>query len=305
MNRRQFFATSLVPAALPALAKSNRIGLDRISVLTDEVGRTPADAIAFARQYGLKWVELRGVPGGRGSYYTIDPSQLRATKKEFDEAGLRVSFLNTGMLKFDLPGAPPARRREETPEQKARRDEANKLRFENRIQELHKAVQAAHLFDVNLIRIFTFSRVAEPETLMPRIADIIGEMSVIAEKEGVKLLIENEGSCNVCLSSELADLMKRVPSKAVGINWDPVNEMSQVAPYPDGYKLLPKARIHNVQMKARALVVGPNFLDWKAIFNALEKDGYAGKVGLETHVFDGTLIEKAHLCLEKIKGLVA
>lgn len=306
MNRRQFLATSLAPAALPALANNNKIGLDRISVLTDEVAKSPADAIAFARQYGLKWVELRGVPGGRGSYYALDTDQLRTAKKEFDDAGLRVSFLNTGMLKFDLPGSTPARRREETPEQKAKRDEANKVRFDNRIEELRKAIRSAHLFDVNLIRVFTFSRVAEPETLMPRIADILGEMSVIAEKEGVKLLVENEGSCNVCLSSELADLMKRVPSKAVGINWDPVNEINRgTPPYPDGYALLPKARIHNVQMKAKALVLGPDFLDWKAIFGGLEKDGYAGKVGLETHVFDGTLIEKAHLCMEKIKGIVA
>lgn len=66
-------------------------------------------------------------------------------------------------------------------------------------------------------------------------------------------------------------------------------------PWPDGYKLLPAKRVHNVQMKARALVIGPDFLDWKAIYHQLEQDGYAGKVGLETHVFDGTLIESSPL----------
>ncbi len=84
-----------------------------------------------------------------------------------------------------------------------------------------------------------------------------------------------------------------------------MNELPHKAvPFPDGYRLLPKQRVVNVQMKARALVVGPDFLDWKGIFGALEGDGYRGKVGLETHVFDGTLIEKAHLCMAKIRELV-
>lgn len=307
MNRRVFLGSTL--AASTALwAKGNKIDMSRVSVLTDEVGKSPADAIAFAKQYGLKWVELRGVPGGKlGSYAFLEPDQLKAAQQEFRDAGLRVSFLNTGMLKFDLPGTEPARNRpNDTPELKAKREANAKMRFESRIEDLHKAIRAAHAFDVNLVRIFTFSRVAEPETLFPRIADIIGEMALIAEKEGVKLLIENEGSCNVCLSSELRDLCKMIPSRAVGINWDPVNELGKpVPPFPNGYALLPKERVLNVQMKARALVIGPDFVDWKGIFAALEKDGYQGKVGLETHVFDGTLIEKAHLCMEKIKAIVA
>jgi sugar phosphate isomerase/epimerase len=58
-------------------------------------------------------------------------------------------------------------------------------------------------------------------------------------------------------------------------------------------------------MKARGLVIGPEFLPWGEIFDALAADGYSGKIGLETHVFDGTLIEKAHLCMQKILELTA
>ena len=138
------------------------------------------------------------------------------------------------------------------------------------------------------------------------IAEILGEMTRLAESEGVQLLVENEGSCNVCHSRELAALCQLVPSRAFGINWDPVNEMNrQGKPFPEGYALLPKDRLHNVQMKARALVIGPDFLDWAAIFRALEADNYQGPVGLETHVFDGTLIEKSHLCMAKLKELLA
>lgn len=304
MNRRNFLATSM--AGAPALLAKNKIDWSRISVLTDEVAKSPEEALAFCRQYGLKWVELRGVPGQRRSYFTLEGEELRTAARQFKEAGLGISFLNTGMLKFDLPGTEPVRRRTETAEQRAKRLPVIQELFDRRMDTLRQAIQAAHAFDVSIVRVFTFTRVERPAALIPRIADILGEMAATARKEGVTLLVENEASCNIATSAELAQLCAAVPAGGLGINWDPVNEMPLKAiPYPDGLKLLPHYRILNVQMKARALVVGPEFLDWKGIFVALESGGYAGKVGLETHVFDGTLIEKAHLSMTRIRELVS
>jgi hypothetical protein len=33
---------------------------------------------------------------------------------------------------------------------------------------------------------------------------------------------------------------------------------------------------------------------------AMQKDNYQGELGLETHVFNGTLIEKANECMKEI-----
>jgi len=303
MLRRQFLLSS---AAAPALWSRQRIDLSRISLLTDEIAKTPAEAIAFCKQYGIGNVELRRVPGGSGTYAVLDEPFLRGVAREFKEAGLQVSFLNTPMLKFTMPGTEPARRRTETPEQKTKREDREKVQFDQRIDDLHKAIRAAHILNVRDIRVFTFTRVADPSAFLPKVAPILIEMAAIAEKEGVRLLVENEGSCNVGSSAELKQICELVPRKGFGINWDPVNALGfKEISWPDGYKLLPAKRIGNVQMKARALVIGPDFVDWKSIFGALEKDGYKGKVGLETHVFDGTLIEKAHLCMKKIQELVS
>ena len=302
MYRRNFLLSTL---AAPALFGAKRIDLSRISLLTDEIARTPAAAIAFAKQYGIRWVELRGVPGGGGTYAFMPEEKLREVAKELKDAGLAVSFLNTPMLKFGLPGSEPARRREEASDVKMARNEREKQQFERRIDDLRKAIRAAHIFGVKGVRVFTFSRVAEPESVFPRVAQVLDEMVAIAEKEGVELLVENEASCNVATCAELKRICELVPRKGFGINWDPVNALNSTEkPFPDGYALLPKKRIHNVQMKARALVIGPDFMDWGGVFKALTKDGYKGKVGLETHVFDGTLIEKAHLCMKKIQELV-
>lgn len=306
MLRRSFLPTAFGTAlAAPTLWGRHRIDLSRISLLTDEVGKSPADSIAFAKQYGIQWVELRGIPGKGTTYAFLPESELRDFAKTLKDAKLRVSFLNTPMLKFPMPGTEPKRRRPESAEQKAKRQDRDKRSFDDRFVALDKAILAAHTLGVKGIRVFAFSRVEDPETVLPQIAQVLIEMAKVAEKQGVQLLIENEASCNVGTSAELKRICELVPSKAFGINWDPVNAMAlQETPWPDGYNLLPHKRVHNVQMKARALVIGPPFLDWKAIYHQLEADGYEGKVGLETHVFDGTLIEKAHLCLKKIEELV-
>ena len=56
-------ATALVPSA-PAARK--RIDYSRVSAVTDECASTEAGAVKFATDHGLKWVELRAVPGVTG-----------------------------------------------------------------------------------------------------------------------------------------------------------------------------------------------------------------------------------------------
>jgi len=295
MTRRELIAAAL--AAARPLAAKNRIDRSRVSAITDEIALSPGEAIAFARQYGLQWVELRGVPGGKASYAELPEAELRAAARELAGNGLKVSFLNTGMLKYMLPGTEP-----DNP--KARSPRAAE-QFERRMETLDRAMRAAHIFGVDKVRIFTFSRVKEPEALFGRIADIIGEMAKVAAREKVKLLVENEASCNVATCAESAALLKLVDERWVGINWDPLNGTRfQEAPYPDGYRLLPKKRIGNVQIKGRSILPGPQQLDWAAIFKALEADGYAGQVGLETHIFGEGLIQASHDSMQAILRIV-
>jgi len=301
MNRRHFLTLPL--AAAPLAAKS-RVDKNRMSIITDECAKSPAEAIAFAAKFGLKWLELRGVPGERREYYTISEDELRAAAKEFSAGGVKISFLNTGMLKFGLYDTEPARKRQETGEQRAKRLATEKERFDRRMDDLGKAIRAAHILGTDKVRIFTFTRVAEPDRLLPRIAEILGPMALAAEKEKIKLLVENEGSCNIGSCAELAALMKLVPTKGLGINWDAMNGTAfKETPFPDGYNLLPKSRIHNVQIKGRSLQQGAQWLDWAAIFKTLDKEGYKGQFGLETHIFDDKLIEHSHECMAEILRL--
>ena len=73
---------------------------------------------------------------------------------------------------------------------------------------------------------------------------------------------------------------------------------------PEGYAALPKKKIRNVQIKGKS-ILGPQLLDWTGIFNALEKDGYTGKVGLETHIFGDGQIQASHDSMKAILKLLA
>jgi sugar phosphate isomerase/epimerase len=299
--------TLCAPAVLaPRAFAKGRIDKSRISAITDEIGLTSADAIAFAHQYGLRWVEVRNNPDKKREYAQLPEVEVKEAAASFAANNLRVSFMNTSLLKFAWPGSEPVRRRPESDEQRAKRQASEQKRWDSRKEDTRRAVNAARILGCDKIRIFTGSRVADPNAFFPRIAEVMNELLPIAEEAKVHLLIENEDSQNVGSSAELAAVMEMLPSKWIGYNWDPENTLRlKETPFPDGYRLLPKKRMLNVQFKGKTIMKnGPEPLDWAAIIHALEKDGYQGQIGLETHIFDGTLIQAAHESMEQMLRIV-
>jgi sugar phosphate isomerase/epimerase len=305
MTRRELLAAGAV-CATPIWARSH-FDKSRISAITDEIGNTTDESIAFAHQYGLQFVEIRDRRAQqRKEYFTLPEAEIKADALRFSKEGLKVSFINTSLMKFTWPGSVPARPRQESPEAAEKRRAAEQARWDNRLDDLKKAMRCAHIMGCDKVRIFAGTRVAEPKTMFSRIAETIGgEMAAVAEKEKVYLLLENEGSQNIATAQEVTEILKLMPSKWVGFNWDPHNAYGKEVLFPDAYNLLPKKRMMNVQVKGKGVMpASPEKEDWKAIMQALDKDGYKGKIGLETHIFDGTLIAAAHTSMEEIMRIV-
>ncbi|HMC60932.1 MAG TPA: sugar phosphate isomerase/epimerase family protein [Candidatus Solibacter sp.] len=306
MTRREILAAAV--CTLP-LGARNRIDKSRISAITDEIGLTTGESIAFAHQYGMQNVEIRNPPknepNARKEYFALTEAEIKADAIRFSNEGLKVSFVNTSLLKFAWPGSEPARKRTETPEAREKRLAAEQARWERRMEDLQKAIRCTQIMGADKLRVFAGARVEDPKTMYQQIADALGEMSKVAEREKVYLLLENEGSQNVGTAQELSDVMKLIPSKWVGYNWDPHNAYGKEQAYPDGYQALPKARMLNLQIKGKGVMPeSPEKEDWKTIMQALDKDGYKYKIGLETHLFDGTLIAAAHKSMEEIMHIV-
>ncbi|MEO7142544.1 MAG: TIM barrel protein [Bryobacteraceae bacterium] len=304
-SRRSFLAAALAARALRAAVTAG-VTRSRIGAISDEIADSPANAIAFAKQYGFQWFELRSVPGRKAANYFYMPEpELRAAAKEFSDNGIKISILDTNLLKFGLPGTEPVRRRPESPEGRVKRLAREQDEFDRRMDNLARCIRSAHILDCKLVRVFTFSRVEDPDSLLPRIGGILDEMANVAEKEGVNLAIENENSCNVAKCSEVAGIFKHMRSPAMAHNWDVLNGANAgEIPYPDGYNLLPKDRILNVQIKGKSILDYPEHLDWAPIMQALERGGYRGCYDLETHIFGPTQIQSSHASMKEILRLV-
>jgi hydroxypyruvate isomerase len=303
MTRRELLAAGAASAS--TLWARSRMDKSRIGAITDEIGLSTDEAIAFAHRYGLRFVEIRNPPGSRKEYFSLSEPEIKVDAVRFRNEGLKVSFVNTSLLKFGWPGSEPVRRKPEEPAAREKRLASEKALWDRRMEDLEKALRCARIMGADKVRVFTGSRVEDPATMLPRIVDVLGEMALAAERQKTYLLIENEASQNVATSAELAAIVKLVPSKWVGMNWDPHNAYGREKSYPDGYALLPKKRLLNVQVKAKGVMPdSPEKEDWKAIMLALDKDGYQGKIALETHIFDGTLIAAAHKSMDEIMRIV-
>jgi sugar phosphate isomerase/epimerase len=307
MTRRELLAAAAAAGALCAQRSwaKTRIDKSRISAITDEIGLSTEEAIGFAHHYGLENIEIRNRPGSK-EYFTLTEPEIKADAALFAKEGLKVSFVNTSLLKFTWPGMEAARRRQETPEARERRLTTEKARFERRSEDTLKALHCAQLMGCDKVRVFAGTRVEDVKSVFQQVADTLGELSKLAEREKVYLLLENEGSQNVATSQELSDIMKMIPSKWVGFNWDPHNAYGKETSYPDGYGVLPRERMLNLQIKGKGVMPDSKEKeDWRAIVKALGDDGYAGKIGLETHLFDGTLITAAHKSMDEILKIVS
>jgi sugar phosphate isomerase/epimerase len=275
VNRRDLLAgAAAIVSARRLWGARSHITKSRISAITDEIGRTQADAIAFAKMYGLQWVELRTVPETKQEFAFLSQPELKGYAAQLAGAKLKVSLLKTSLLKFPWPELSVA---EGDPA-------ANQKRWERRNDDFGRAIAAAQTLGADKIRIFTGARVAKPETAYPVIARTIEELAPLAETARVRLLIENEPSQNVGTCAELKAILELLPSKAIGFNWDPQNALAlKETPWPDGYAQLPKARMLNAQIKAEGLLDrGPANLNWRAVLEGFERDGFQGEVSLAT-----------------------
>jgi hypothetical protein len=279
VTRRELLAGTAACAA--ALWARNHWDRSRISAITDEIGATADDAADFAHQSGMQFVEVRNQPGSNREYATGREADMQAAASHLANDKLKVSVVNTSLLKFAWPGGPAA------PDQ---------ARWDRRMDDLQKALRCAQIMGADKLRIFAGTRAADPTSTFQRTADTIAEMAAEAEKQKVTLLLENDPATNVADCAETAAVMKLLPSKWVGINWKPA---------PDGYALLPKKRILNVRVPAASLAPGrPESMNWKAILLALDKDGYGGRITLETGIAGSAGVDAARDALDQLVHIV-
>jgi L-ribulose-5-phosphate 3-epimerase len=307
MKRREFVAggaTALLLGATRGWAAE--LSQFKLGVITDEVSQDFEKSLAWAKGFGLEWVELRFL---WGKYVTdLASEEVERAKGMLAKYGMRVSVIDSSYYKTLLPG---------TESRFASAKDPLQSPYAKQGKLLENAIMRAKDFGTDKIRIFAFLRVAEPKTVFDRVAAELEKTAEVAEKQGIRLVLENEFTCNVATGVEGAAMLAAVKAPALGFNWDPGNayEAGELKPYPDGYAPLDKNRLWHMHLKdaqpgTGASMGGPVWrpvgggkIDYVGQFRALLKDRYAGTMSLETHYLNAAKDKEAS-SRESMDGLL-
>jgi sugar phosphate isomerase/epimerase len=279
MDRRRFITTCLA-AGFATVSRGVTPALSRfkLGAISDGFSQNFEEALKIMASYGLQWVEIREVFG----VYNTEASaaQIQQIKNLLDKYKFRVSVIDSALYKCTLPGTMPA---------KVQKDS---YPYREQIELLKRACDRAHSFGAEKIRGFTFWRVAEPGMLSDRIAAELEKAAEVAQRAGMRLVIENEETCNAATGRELNQILTIAHAPNLGANWDVGNGYWQgEASFPDGYNALEKKRIWHMHLKG--VVCGSNFKgcsealaghgqnDLVGQFRQLIRDGYQETMSLE------------------------
>ncbi len=278
----------------------------KLGVTTDQIDLNLSTALNnFLPRYGLHWAEIRYVTlGGKKTYvYSgATPDQLKQIRKQFDDAGVKLSVLDTAIYKITLPGTTPV---DDVPAYV----DSIQNDFGRQLDELKRAADAAHILGTNRIRMFTFRRVADPAKVFNRVVDELHKALKTASQHDITLLIENEYDCNVGSGDEIAALFKAIPDRRLMHNWDPCNAyIMGDQPFPGAWKKLDHSRISHIHLKDASgkdwKPIGAGKVDLTGQFQALKAMNYSGTFSLETR-YQGEREGHFESSIESMNGLLS
>ena len=287
---RRNFLIGLGAIAAGSAFPQTSYGLDlkkspfRISVINDEISQDFERACSVASEFGVKWIELRAM--WNKNVLDLDPHEISECKRLLKKHDLRVTDIASPLFKVDWPGAPKSKF---SPKQ----DQFNAhFGFDQQDQVIEKSIELAKSFETDRVRCFDFWRLDDIKSHRAEMNEKLRQAAEKAGKPGITLVLENEAACNTGTGKEAAEVLAAVQTSSLMLNWDPGNAATLgETPYPNGYDLLPKARIGHCHCKDVVkngdkyewAAVGKGFVDWVGQFKALKKDGYHFAVSLETH----------------------
>jgi sugar phosphate isomerase/epimerase len=171
VNRRRFNRLSALTALSLCAPFADAETFDypwKLGVITDEVSPDLGEALkTFYPKYGLRWAEIRDLQlGGKNKYVykSATKQEIEDIRKQLDDAGVKLSVLDTAFYKIALPGTSPLH-------QGAAELNPAEGEFARQIDELKRAAAAAHALGTQKVRIFTFLRVADLDAVFDRIVE--------------------------------------------------------------------------------------------------------------------------------------
>lgn len=303
LSRRRFLTTTAAAAIatrfVPSFAMSAPVNSPfKLAVITDEISPDFDHACSVAaNDFGLGWVELRGMWGK--NLVNMGDDDLAKAELILAKYKLQVTDIASPLFKAYWPGAPQSRFGPKNDWFGA------DFGYKQQDSVLEKSIALAQRFKTNRVRGFDFWRLDDQAPYRAAMDARLAEAANTCAKHNIIFLLENELDCNTATGREAARTLSAVPSSSFMLNWDPGNAVArgELDAFPVGWNLLPKQRIGHCHVKnairnssASGFAwqpVGTGVIDWAAQLKALLQIGYRNGVSLETHWKGGGSAEES------------
>ncbi|RKY83735.1 hypothetical protein DRQ09_09610, partial [candidate division KSB1 bacterium] len=259
----------------------------KLAIVSDEISKDFKTAVEYGKKWKIYDFEIRELNSGRIPYIDID--ELRDVINLKKDNKINFTAISPGLFKVPLT-------------------EKETIDFQRK-KAIFDTMKIADKFKTNKIIIFGIERYEnEPEKNLQYVLDIMGEMSIIAQKYGFLICVENEAGHWFDSGENSAKILKEVDSEYLKANWDPGNALlSGETPFPEGYRFI-KNYISNLHIKDykknekdeyEAVPAGEGVINWEGQLKSVVKDLNLENITIETHCTP--LIEKSEKSINNIR----
>ena len=274
----------------------------KIAVILDEISYRFLDSVETVKAVGMKFVELRIVDGKNIAQLDLDD----AIEYEMllEKRGLKVCALASPLFKSFLPG-------EEREESVGDQFGFTVNDYSSHLKLVEHLVKLAKIFKTDKIRTFTFWKVRETtDEKLEEIAERLKPAVQRFEKEGLKMIVENEPNCYVQTGRQLGRLLELLDETDVGALWDPGNAKLCGEDEDEGFKVL-GSRIFHLHVKdftledgeVRFVLPGHGVVNFENVVKNLAEIGYDGFVSFE-FIMGGVGLRDLREVFERFRFLV-
>ena len=247
----------------------------QISIFSDELYKDVYDVLPILKEWGMKYVDLRGMINGKPIENQTD-EELYALKAALDRYGLKAGVIQSALGKVHLP---------------------DKARLDAEMEKLEGIIRASKILGTPYVRSFFFWQHAQDDPAcgelamrpdaLSKVLEIFAPFAKRAKEAGLILGFENCGTT----PNEVICFLDALGVSEWGMAWD-VSNMFELLPEAEGdcvdyfTKALKYANM--VHVKARGVSALPELkykkVPWERVLAGVAVTGKDMFVSIETHV---------------------
>lgn len=254
------------------------------AINSDAISNDFLTAVILGLEWGIDTFELKRINQKR--IPDINKEEINYIKSTLAEKEVNICSISPGIFKSSL----------------------TTKEIESETNKLYKSIDLANELSVPKIIVFGFNidNSKNFSDVKNQIIDVFGKLSDHISSTGIELCIENDRGQWTQDPKNLLEIVKKVNSKSLNINWDPANLIGLNLGYDfeEHYNNLAKY-IKHVHIKDGIVnsdgnsivncMVGEGIVNWVNQFELLLNDNYDGSLVIEPHFGCRISSSRAHI----------